>query len=499
MKKKIMRTMAAGLSAAVILSTGVPVMAEEEPYNVVMTYLYIGSEPTDLQLVQDKLSELTMEKINCTVTFKPVQLNNRASQYNLWSASGEKVDLMVIYQQELGSYVNEGKIIELTEYKDILTGPNAVDEERGLYVGGMYNNTLYAVPAVNPALGEGKAYYVRKDIMDEVEYEEKDIYTYEDLDNIMAQIHENEPEMIVMAKAAPLTNTEADTFLNYDTLGVTGGYAGVLMDATTDNTTVVNLYESDEYYEYLQWMKKWNEAGYISGDAGITSDSATDWIKAGRCAGFHRQDDTPGNRENLEASTNYEMVQLNTKDTYVTTHTYDQIRWAVSANSENPEKALEFLNLMYTDADVLNLIKSGIEGVHYVKNGDSMIISYPEGIDGTNTPYSNLLGLYGDKRLMYMFAPNTDAFYEESDAYTERALECKSPALGYTFDSADFQTEIASITSVINQYVTSLEYGTVSDLEGTYQEFIEALDNAGMNKLVEENQKQLDEWLASQE
>lgn len=38
----------------------------------------------------------------------------------------------------------------------------------------------------------------------------------------------------------------------------------------------------------------------------------------------------------------------------------------------------------------------------------------------------------------------------------------------------------------------------VTDLEGTYQEFVKALDSAGMNRLVEENQKQLDAWLAKQ-
>ena len=57
---------------------------------------------------------------------------------------------------------------------------------------------------------------------------------------------------------------------------------------------------------------------------------------------------------------------------------------------------------------------------------------------------------------------------------------------------------MAAINSVISQYVTTLEYGMVTDLDTTYKEFIKALDTAGMNKLVEANQKQLDEWLAQQ-
>lgn len=73
------------------------------------------------------------------------------------------------------------------------------------------------------------------------------------------------------------------------------------------------------------------------------------------------------------------------------------------------------------------MIMNGLEGVHYVRRENSMIIDYPEGIDATNTPYSNVLGLYGDKRKMCMFVPN------------------------------DYANEIAAVTSVMRQYLSSME------------------------------------------
>jgi len=109
------------------------------------------------------------------------------------------------------------------------------------------------------------------------------------------------------------------------------------------------------------------------------------------------------------------------------------------------------------------------------------------------------LGIYGDKMNLYMFEPNEDSFYERSREYTEKALTITSSALGYSFVSDSYQNEIAAITSVMNRYLSSLEYGTVTDLEGTYQEFISALDAAGMNKLVEANQAQFDAWMAAQD
>ena len=71
-------------------------------------------------------------------------------------------------------------------------------------------------------------------------------------------------------------------------------------------------------------------------------------------------------------------------------------------------------------------------------------------------------------------APNEDSFYQRSEEYTEKALEKKSVALGYTFDQTDYSNEIAAVTSVMSQYLSSLEYGTVDDLDSYYEEFTSA-------------------------
>ncbi len=472
---------------------------EDDTYNIVMSYVTLGTEPEDLDEVESALSDLAMEKIGCTVTLKPVAMANMASQYNLWASSGEQVDLYMMWNMDISDYVNKGSILELEDYVQYAPQIEAVNEERDIFKGGLYGDKLYAIPIVNPSIGEGKAIYARKDILEAVGYEQKDLYTYEDLDEIFEKIKSKYPDMITCAWAGTRTITYANYWIPYDDMGVSGGLAGVLMEPTSGNTTIENLYASKEYREYIGWMKKWYDAGYISNDAATTSDQPTDWVKAGRSAGFEYGDDTPGNQENKEAQTGYEMVQLNIKPTYVMTTTYSQLRWCIGANSGQPEKAMEFLNMFYDGEDAINVITNGLEEKHYVKTEGSKIISYPEGVDGTNTPYNNVLGLYGDKRNLYMFAPNTDDFYERSDTYTENALEKKSTALGYTFDSSDYQTELAAVTSVINKYLATLEYGMASDLDTAYNEFLDSLDKAGMNKLIEANQKQFDEWLTNQE
>ena len=473
--------------------------SDEENYEIVMAYVTAGTEPTDLRKVEAKLSELTKEKIHCTVKFKPVAINDLRAQYNLWASSGEPVDLLMMFNMNLGTFVDEGKIISMEDYKEYAPNIMALSEESPFLSGGYYDNQLYAIPIINPSTGQGKALYARKDLVEATGIEQKDMYSYEDLDQIFAKIHEQNPELVTIGWTGVRQNTYGTYFIDCDTLGVPEAYAGVLMDVGSGSTEVVNFFETEAYKEFLQWMHQWQQDGYFSKDASTTSDIASDWVKAGRCAGFTIGDDTPGNIENQTTVTGYETVQLNIKETYVTTETYNQLRWCISTSSKHPEKAMQFLDMLYDGEEVVNLIMNGIEGEHYIKHDGSKIISYPDGINGTNTPYNNTLGIYGDKRNLYMFEPNEDSFYERSEAYTANALKHKSVALGYSFISNSCTNEIAAISSVLSKYLTSLEYGMVNDLDATYNEFIQALKDAGIDKVIEENQRQLDEWLAKQD
>ena len=72
---------------------------------------------------------------------------------------------------------------------------------------------------------------------------------------------------------------------------------------------------------------------------------------------------------------------------YLGTSDVNRVSWAVASTCKNPEKALEFLNLTYTDKDVINLIIYGIEGKDYVKVSDN-VVKYPDGQDASTVPYT---------------------------------------------------------------------------------------------------------------
>lgn len=71
-----------------------------------------------------------------------------------------------------------------------------------------------------------------------------------------------------------------------------------------------------------------------------------------------------------------------------------------------------------------------------------------------------------------------------------------SCALGFAYDSSALGTEIAALSNVKSQYIDSLNSGAV-DPETELPKFLEELDDAGMQKVIESKQAQLDEWIAS--
>ena len=143
------------------------------------------------------------------------------------------------------------------------------------------------------------------------------------------------------------------------------------------------------------------------------------------------------------------------------------------------------------------MILWGIEGEHYeVLDKENYLIGFPEGVDGSNSTYYNTLGLYGDRRYEYIWDVANDKATNE--AYTEEAMANPTKGVGYAYDTTRTSSQIANVDAVIQQYVPTLESGSEGDLDTTYQEFLTALEAAGINNIIADNQSQFDEWMAQQ-
>lgn len=100
---------------------------------------------------------------------------------------------------------------------------------------------------------------------------------------------------------------------------------------------------------------------------------------------------------------------------------------------------------------------------------------------------------FGNQLISKIWETDDPDVYERLEEYNENAL--KSKALGFVWNMEPVKNEIAAVNNVKEKYFTALECGSV-DPETTVPQFIEELKAAGIDTIVAEKQRQLDEWAA---
>jgi putative aldouronate transport system substrate-binding protein len=141
-----------------------------------------------------------------------------------------------------------------------------------------------------------------------------------------------------------------------------------------------------------------------------------------------------------------------------------------------------------------DLINYGIKDKHYLVNADGTY-KLPDGVDYTNNPYGNVATFFfGNQFLSGVMAPDAPDLRAKVLELDKKAVA--SQFLGYTFDGASVMSEIAAVNNKVTEYYLSLTCGNV-DPAVALPKFLKEMDDAGYAKIIAENQKQLDAWLAA--
>ena len=214
------------------------------------------------------------------------------------------------------------------------------------------------------------------------------VKTLEDLEAVLKTV-KNETEDVW-----PVAVSAGENIRNWgwDALGDEMVNLGVLSDMAQD-TTVVNLYETEQYKDLVTTMYNWMQEGLIQADAVNTTETASTLLEAGTAFGYFTNLKPYYAEENNANLQNKIAVVDNMIPALATTDRVTMALWSIAGSCEHPEAAMKLLNSLYSDPEVANLYMYGIEGTHYevveegaITNGEDRI-NYPEGLDATTTTY----------------------------------------------------------------------------------------------------------------
>lgn len=459
-----------------------PNEATKDPYELTMAIPVFGAIPKDMAEVQAEINKITQAEINTTVKIMPISIGAYGQQMNLMTSSGEKLDLVFDFGQAYASNVSTGRYKELDDllgqYGQGIVDAVGVDYMEAARLGGK----IYGVP-ITGAYATQPAIAMRKDLVEKYNVDVNSIKSIKDLDSVFKTIKDNEPGIVPLAGGL---STPLDYYRWYDRLG---DRIGVLPDYD-NGLKLENLFASQEYAENVNLLHKWFKEGYINKDAATSQTDPQELVKANKAFSVMIVN-KPGAAEMTSRSSGHQMVVANlSSNAYSTTSDVLIGLWAIAQNSENPERAMMMLNLMYTNSKLANLLAWGIEGKHYVKVSDTQIKAPP----GADTPgYGIQPWQIGNIFLTYVVETDPADLYEQYKAFNQSAV--KSKALGFSFNSEPVKNEITAINNVMDQFKKGLETGTL-DPANKLAEFNSKLKAAGIDKVIAEKQKQLDEWAA---
>ncbi len=471
-------------------------MAEET--EVVFAFPTSGTYTDEgIDMVQEEINNITVPNDNVRVRFEAITMSNYTNQVGMMMAGGEKLDVLGF----IGNYstmLAKNQLMNLSPYMD--TYGQGIREAVGdeFLKATSNHGDIYAIPTLN-----GKAavlnVILRTDVIEDNNISLDGLYqastwdeymeVLDEVGNIFAQMKAAEPDM---ACTSSMGNSLLFTTClpQFDKLN--DNY-GVLMDG---ETTVVNYYESDEYAELVGIAHDWYEKGYVLQDAATTTEAQNTYFQAGVVMGGFVSGEE-GQAEQITNATGVDVTCIKLLQPTIATADVNGIGFAISATSEEPEASMLWLDQMYTNPDVVNLLDWGVEGVHYELQDDGTI-DFPEGVDATTSSYNmNMDWFFGNQFLSHIFGYGRDTTVYERLAENNRTANF-SPAMGFTYDSTPIRNELTEVTNVHSEYAPGLETGT-TDPATELPKFIEALKNAGIDKIIAEKQTQLDAWLAEQQ
>ena len=488
-----------------------PAPTEKELEPVTLKFWIAQKKTEDSDMVIEAVNEYLKDVLpNTTIEVTWIPMNNQWRQN--WSqamASGESIDLSWFgYLNSVETEITMGSLMPiddlLAEYgSGIIETLGEVTVERHRSSDGQ----LYFIPAWQGMYGNRQGIYFRQ--------ENVDLMGEGWAEKFQAQLYEtwDQPWWNVDAKLKTVSYIE-------DLLKASQDAGKLGLGFYVRSNPIIRLFNSNgkQLENELVHVTVVGDTYYVEADSSLTSPSYYqtqvfhDWYQKGYIredvlsvdlGDAHFEKSTANDQEYMN------MIQNAWTDSEHLTHTDragEQIAQfniqkdgeltdgfatgaVIPATAENPERAMMFLELLYTDAELYQLLVYGIEGVHYTtyKNGT---ISYPEKKTYTG-PYNWAVGT----------CINALQTLEDKLTYYADLKEMEETAKisfmeGFIFNQEPISVEFSNLKAVYTEY-RLVGMAVEEDWEKVYTERRDKMIAAGMETYINEYVKQLTEFAAA--
>ena len=472
---------------------------------VTLKYYEIGNQDTSVRpAVQDAINAHIEPLIGANVEFMIIGWGDWDNKALTALQSGEPID--IFFTADWKSYVrsvtmnlftplndDEGEYGNLLEQygQDILTSLNPA-----FITGTQFEGVNYAVPT-NKELCVPMGFIYNETTAAEVGLDPAAITCFEDWEPYCAKFKELHPDWYPYLSDGSWGD---EPWVPGAISNLNGNLISQKIECDENGNfdeTWYSVWETEENKAHVETMYKWMQAGYVHPDSPLsTFDVATspEWA-AGQWlfqSAPLKGDNIKGN-ELVIASGNLDMK---VNEIYgqgkvcIITHAGGSML-AIPVSSENPVKAMKYINLMHCDTELLDMMLFGVPEEMWTFAEDGRV----EMID--TQWYSAHGGAWtlGDTALQHVTVQEDPEKNQKLQDYSADAK--MHPSLGFRYVCpAELESQWAAVNNVQDAMNRSLLTGAV-DPAVELPKYIENLKAAGLDDIKADVQAQYDAWKAA--
>lgn len=462
-----------------------------------LVFYLMGDPPNDMPLVQDRINELLLQKINTTVTFKYTSWTDWQTKYNMILSSGEECDL--IYTANWMNYAelaNSNAFTPLDELLPVYAPDIYNDITQDVWKQMKVKGKIYSVPSSKKEYTNAGIMY-REDLREKYNLPVPD--SFSNLEAYLMGVKKNNPTQSIMK---PSVNTASFSYSFSATMAFQAKYAWVQSGApyglAAEYNTPSKLFDywaSDDFRDDMMTMKKWADAGFWSRSVLSDANNSDAFINGQDICIIDGQ-----NPAKFVGTYYNSRLAKDWKVGYVPYASINGIAYAnhpsgngtaIPTNSKYPKRAAMALNLLYMDKDINRLLQYGIKGTHYTLDAEGY---YKDGQKHKDFSAESA-NAWGLRNPLFTLPSRGDDKLNKIFSQLHRiALKTKYPdvdiASGFVEVYDDYASERAALANVMIEYLAPLQAGLVDDVDGAVDEFLQKAAEAGLTKIQEAYTKQ---------
>jgi len=476
---------------------------EREHVELVVYNFTQSAEQPGTEEAMEAVNEYLKEKLNTTLD---IHLYATAATYKetvpTMLAGGTYMDMVLVGSEGVpfATYAQQEAFLPLEDYIDEYLPETKAQVPESAWDAFSWNGHVYAVPVFKDFASQQDV-VANASLVEELGLGYPEKYdTYWDIIDWLYEVKAARDAKYPELKDQPITKWRGykyvfPAFYYYDPIVanddmVVANFPGLAgFEGMGEGETVFCPYYTPEYRKAVKQMSQLVADKVVPYDrSAFDTDSVMS--KAGQLiatfsSGYVYYDEN--------ANKNFKSKLLRADNAIITTSSLTPGGYAITNQCENVERALEVIDLIASDPYLATLWRFGPEGTNWVDENNDNVVEWGPANSGDTVAYKQWYGWnfggLGVTKVQPGQPGNLGELLKElNDSGTVSAN------IGFAMNQEPVVNEIAACSNVIAEYHSVLMQGQATDPDKMVDEFVAKLKASGMDKIVAEAQKQLDEW-----